>query len=1325
MATKIPINEVFKKIDFDTDTVNGIVTDMHADKLTRTFVISVTYKNVISAEVLERYADEIKKCYKAEHVHIIPSYDIENPSAAVIMKAAANCVYQIGCEVPFFKAIFDSCEYEYDIENDIIKVLLRHRNIEFLKEDNIDSRISREVSKALNINVECKFVDSPMDIDMTLAPIYDKPKEKKVVAQIEGDEPILGKVFTVKEITPLKNAEQGSGMLTVKGNPFAVSSHYLEKNDKYIISFYLTDNTGSITIKFFTPADNAEAIITAVKNAKTLIVNGKCEFDSYSAELTIMARNILRAEDEDLVGDPDTLMGNITEDTGYCITHGRVHFIDVKEIPKVQRAIITFYMNDDTGSASYRFSVPMADSDNMKGFIKKSKALMVRGIVTKDRFTQDVYISVRSMEKRPVPIRPDNAPVKRVELHAHSKSSAMDAVVTADALVSRAIDWGHKAFALTDHGCVQAFPEAMHTKEGAKSDIKVIYGVEGYLIDSPENYKSKETKRYHIIILAQNQTGLMNLYKLISISNLQYFYKRPLMPRCEIEKHREGLIIGSACEAGELFRAILAEKSEEEIERIASFYDYLEIQPIGNNEYMLRKEDIKNVTCREDLINLNRKIVALGEKMNKKVVATCDVHFLDAKDEIYRRILQAGQGYGDADFQAPLYFRNTEEMLHEFEYLGEEKAYEIVVTNTNLIADMIDEIRPVPHGQFSPKIEGSEDDIRNISRANAENLYGTPLPQIVEDRLNAEIESVVDHGYADLYNIARLLVEHSTADGYIVGSRGSVGSSFLAYLSNITEVNSLCAHYRCTKCKYSEFFTHGEYDSGFDMPDKVCPNCGTMLTKDGHDIPFETFLGYGGGKQPDIDLNFSGEYQPVAHKYTEEIFGEGHVFRAGTVSTVADKTAYGYVMKYCEERNLHFNNAEIERLKLGCMDVKRTTGQHPGGVIVLPKGHDIHEFTPIQHPADDTETDIITTHFDYHSIDENLLKLDILGHDDPTMIRMLEDLTGVNARAIPLDDQKIMSLFLSPDALGVTSEDIGSETGTFAVPEFGTRFVRQMLMDTQPKTFSDLVRISGLSHGTNVWTNNAQDLVRAGICTLSKCICCRDDIMIYLIHMNIDPGHAFKIMEKVRKGKKLQPEDEVEMREAGVPEWYIDSCNKIQYMFPKAHAAAYVTMSFRVAFFKLYYPVAFYQSYYTVRADTFDYELMAMGRTKVQTAMQELSMNEKPSAKDKVTMTILEVVNEMYARGIDFVPLNVYDAHPTKFLNIDGKIMPALNSISGLGTAAAESVMKAREEAPFKSIEDFRARTSVSQTHIETLKRLGAFGDLPDSSQVSIFDMGF
>ncbi len=1315
LAAELKLHNIFTKIEFDEDVLDGIVTNMSADKLTRSFFIDVTYKSVVSPEAIEKCENEIKDCYKAEHVVIKPKYDIINPGVKDIIHAAENAVYRIGEETAFFKAIFDLCGYKLD--GDELKILLRHGNMHFLTDEKIEERIAREINTSLNQHISVKFVDEPIEVDMTLEPIYDKVPEKKHRVEIKEEGLILGKMFSVKDITLLKNIDQGSGNVTVKGNTFAVSAHHLQKNDKYIVSFSLTDNSGGVTVKFFTPSENVEEVTEALKNAKTVVVYGKCEYDSYSAELTVMARNIISAEDEELNDEPDTLIADAKEENAYCVTHGTVHFVDAKDIAKLEKSIITFYMHDDTGSAAYRLSVPIKEADAMKGFIKKSKTLLVRGTVTRDRFTNETVISVKNIEKKKVKVRPDNAEIKRVELHAHSKSSAMDAVVTASDLVNRAIAWGHKAVALTDHGCVQAFPEAFHAK--GDSDIKIIYGVEGYLIDTPENYNTKEKKRYHIILLAQNLTGLKNLYQLISVSNLEYFYRRPLMPRCEIEKHREGIIIGSACEAGELFRAIRDGKSEEEVEKIASFYDYLEIQPIGNNRYLVRNGTVADD---EGLRDLNRKILALGDKLGKKVVATCDVHFLDAKDEIFRRILQAGQGYTDADMQPPLYFRNTEEMLAEFDYLGEDRAYEVVVENTNLIADMIEDIRPVPKGQFPPKIEGSAETIEKIARENAEKLYGNPLPKIVEDRLAAELESVVGHGYADLYNIARLLVEHSVADGYIVGSRGSVGSSFLAYLSNITEVNSLCAHYRCPKCKHSEFFTHGEYDSGFDMPDKICPKCGTQYVKDGHDIPFETFLGFGGGIQPDIDLNFSGEYQPKAHKYTETIFGEGYVFRAGTVSTVADKTAYGYVMKYCDEHNLRYNNAEIERLKLGCMDVKRTTGQHPGGVIVLPKGHDIHEFTPIQHPADDTETDIITTHFDYHSIDENLLKLDILGHDDPTMIKMLEDLTGFKAKNVSLDDQKIMSLFLSPEALGVTSEDIGSDTGTFAIPEFGTRFVRQMLMETKPKTFSDLVRISGLSHGTNVWTNNAQELVKNGTCTLSNCICCRDDIMIYLLHKDIEPEHAFKIMEKVRKGKKLQPADEVEMREHGVPEWYIDCCNKIQYMFPKAHAAAYVTMSFRVAYYKLYHPVAFYQSYYTVRADTFDYAVMAQGRARVQQEMNALSMNEKPSAKDKVTMTILEVVNEMYARGIEFTPINIYEAHPTKFLNKDGKIMPALNSIAGMGTAAAESVAKAREEAPFKSIEDFRERTSVSQTHIDVLKEYGCFGDLPESSQMSIFD---
>ncbi|MBR1970130.1 MAG: PolC-type DNA polymerase III [Clostridia bacterium] len=1013
--------------------------------------------------------------------------------------------------------------------------------------------------------------------------------------------------------------------------------------------------------------------------------------------------------------DDITPIVEVNTDIGNCMIHGNVFNIDMREITKIKKHIISFYITDFTSSISCKCFVPSKAADEVADSLKKAGCVALRGKVEFDTFSREVTVMARDIIVDKLPTVKDEAEEKRVELHAHTKSSALDAVVSAKDLVSQAIRFGHKAIAITDHGCVQAFPEAFKT---AGDKIKILYGCEGYLIEKGAPL-AKETKRYHIILIAQNLIGLKNLYKLISASNLEHFYRRPLIPRDVLDSHREGLIVGSACEAGELFRAVLDGKDEEELMKIGSYYDYFEIQPIGNNGYLVRNN---TVDSEETLKDFNRKIVQLGEKMEKTVVATCDVHFLHARDEIFRRILQAGQGYTDADIQPPLYFRTTEEMLDEFRYLGEEKAYEIVVTNTNKIADMVENIRPVPKGNFPPKIEGSAEDIERIARETARNLYGEPLPEIVEKRLKRELESVIGNGYADLYNIARLLVAHSREQGYVVGSRGSVGSSFLAFCAKITEVNSLQPHYRCPNCKHSEFIDDEQYDSGCDMPDKDCPVCNTPYVKDGHNIPFETFLGFKGDKQPDIDLNFSGENQSSAHKYTEEIFGEGYVFRAGTVSTVAEKTAYGYVKRYFEDRGIHIHNAEVERLKQGIMKVKTTTGQHPGGVIVLPKGHDIHEFTPVQHPAEDVGSDIITTHFDYHSIDENLLKLDILGHDDPTMIKMLKDLTGVEPTEVPLDDKKVMSLFLNTEALGVTPEDIGSETGTFAIPEFGTKFVRQMLVDTKPTTLGELVRISGLSHGTDVWTNNAQTLVEKKICTLKNAICCRDDIMIYLINRGLPPERAFTIMEQVRKGKKLKPGDEEEMRAHDVPEWYIESCNKIQYMFPRAHAAAYVTMSLRVAYFKVYHPIAFYQSYYTVRADTFDYETMATGRENALRKMHELMQIEKPSARDKATITILEVVNEMYARKIEFLPIDIYRSHPTKYLNIGGKILPALNSIAGLGDKAAQSIADARENGKFFSIDDFKSRTSVSETHIELFKKFGCFKGIPQSAQVDLFE---
>lgn len=1208
MDNKYTLKTAFPNASCSESLENAVVSKINADVKKRTISAEVIFDAVVKRADIEKFRKEVIKNYSLNDLEIETVFNTEN---IPLTQCFEYCIELLSEENSLWGAVLDSCIVEEDGER--IKVVLRHGNRELLENDATEKKLSALLLKYFGIEREIFFDTDEMTVETKLEPIVmhkaDNAPKKLVSVAAEGA--LIGKPFTVNDLVNINEIESFSGNCMICGDVFGLDCREIAKIKKSIISFYITDYTGSLTCKCFVPIAATEEVMGALKKASTVAVRGKAEMDSFSHELVVMARDI---------------------------------------IP---------------------YSLPS--------------------------------------EK-------DDAEEKRVELHAHTKSSAMDAVVSAKDLVKQAMKFGHKAIAITDHGCVQAFPEAFHT---ADETIKILYGCEGYLIEAGAPLV-RETKRYHIIIFAQNLTGLKNLYKLVSASNLEHFYRKPLIPRDVLDAHREGLILGSACEAGELFRAVLGGKEDEELERIASYYDYLEVQPIGNNEYLVRNGTVPD---REALCELNRKIIRLGDKLGKLVVATGDVHFLRKRDEVFRRILQAGQGYNDADMQAPLYFRTTAQMLDEFSYLDRDKAYELVVTNTNKIADMIENIRPVPKGNFPPKIEGSAEDIERIARETAEGLYGKPLPEIVEDRLQRELKSVIGNGYADLYNIARLLVKHSREEGYVVGSRGSVGSSFLAYCAQITEVNSLQPHYRCPNCKHSEFVYDEQYDSGHDMPDKNCPECGTAYVKDGHNIPFETFLGFKGDKQPDIDLNFSGENQASAHKYTEEIFGTGYVFRAGTVSTVAEKTAYGYVRKYFEAKGINVHNAEIERLKQGIMNVKTTTGQHPGGVIVLPKGHDIHEFTPIQHPAEKAESGIITTHFDYHSIDENLLKLDILGHDDPTMIRMLQDLTGVDPTQVPLDDKEVMSLFLNTEALGVTPEDIGSETGTFAVPEFGTKFVRQMLVDTKPTSLGELIRISGLSHGTDVWTNNAQLLVQNGTCTLRNAICCRDDIMIYLINRGLPPERAFKIMEQVRKGKKLKPEDEVEMREHEVPEWYIESCNKIQYMFPRAHAAAYVTMSLRVAYFKVHHPIAFYQSYYTVRADTFDYETMATGRENLLVKMRDLQQMENPSARDKATLTIMEVVNEMYARGIEFMPIDIYLSHPTKYLNINGKILPALNSIAGMGDRAAQSIADARENGRFFSIDDFKQRTSVSETHIELLKSFGCFKGIPQSAQVSMFEL--
>ena len=915
--------------------------------------------------------------------------------------------------------------------------------------------------------------------------------------------------------------------------------------------------------------------------------------------------------------------------------------------------------------------------------------------------------------------------------------SKMDALTPMEDLVKKAIKWGHKALAITDHGVVQAFPFCYDAAEG--SDLKLIFGMEGYLIsdsgvegvdieptDSIKKKKGAKTQLDHIIILAKNETGLRNLYKLVTLSHLKYYNSRPSrpsLPRAVIEEYRDGLILGSACEAGELYRAVRAGKTEEELLKIAAFYDYLEIQPLGNNMYMVRE----NKCTVEDLKNYNRKIYELGKKIGKMTVATCDVHFLNPEDSKYRTILQGVQNYKDADEQPPLYYRTTEEMLAEFEYLGKDIAYEVCVTNPNKVADMVDKIKPVPDRDqlYSPSIPGAVEALPKMVYDKAHEWYGDELPEIVAERIKTELDSIINNGFAILYYIAHKLVRKSLDDGYLVGSRGSVGSSLVATLIDITEVNPLAPHYRCPKCRYSEFFTNNEYASGFDLPEKNCPHCGTPMWRDGHNIPFAVFLGFHGDKVPDIDLNFSGEYQPVAHKYTEELFGRDNVCRAGTISTVASKTAFGYVRKYYEEKGLTKHPAYMAGLVEGIAGLKRTTGQHPGGIMVVPRNMDIHYITPMNHPADERDSTTVTTHFDYHSINDRLVKLDILGHDDPTVIKLLEEFTHIKPTKIPIGDEATMSIFRNTEALGVTPEQINSSVGTYGIPEFGTRFVRQMVEDVQPKNFGQIVRVSGYSHGTDVWLNNAQDLIKEGK-PPEDTIATRDDVMTNLIAMGVEPSLAFKTMEYVRKGKAakngLEPKMLDAMKAAKVPEWFINSCQTVKYLFPKAHAIAYVLMAYRIAYCKVHYPKAFYAAYFSVRAPEFDAAYIAKGKEYMKKFIKDVyAQGGKANNRDKDTVTYLELAVEMMERGLEFEPIDLYKSHPTRFLPTEKGVRIPLAALSGIGTSAALSIDEARSGVPFISQEDLRVRSKVSKSVIEKLAEYGTLKDLPENDQIDLF----
>ena len=1054
-------------------------------------------------------------------------------------------------------------------------------------------------------------------------------------------------------------------------------------------------------------------------------------------------------------------------------------------VTKNETKIFKVALTDKKDSISMKIFLAEGEED-LPDKLNKGMTVLVHGKIEYDNFEGELLMTrVQGIKeiKEEGPKRVDNAKKKRVELHLHTQYSDMDALVDVKELLKQAKNFGHKALAITDHGVVQAFPPALHAledledsakKKGEEFDFKIIYGMEGYLVDDDEfpickmddpdielnRYSCipdetpkipdpafeekiaqvKKAKSYHIILLAKNETGRVNLYRLISYAHINYFKKRPRIPRSVLKKYSEGLIIGSACVMGELFDAILRGEDDEKLLKIASFYDYLEIQPLGNNDFLIRNYEnnskghkVKDV---EGLKDLNRKIIELGDKLGKKVVATGDVHFLNPEDSVYRKILLGAQKFEDADFQAPLYFRTTEEMLAEFDYLGEEKAYEVVVENSNLIADQIEKISPVHPDTCPPVIEDSDKLLTEMVYKTAREMYSENLPEIVEERIQRELNSIISNGYAVMYIIAQKLVEKSVSDGYLVGSRGSVGSSLVATFSGITEVNPLKPHYRCGKCLYSDFESPETIEAaggaGCDMPDKICPVCGEPLIKDGFDIPFETFMGFKGDKEPDIDLNFSGDYQSKAHDYTEVIFGKGHTFRAGTIAALQDKTVYGYVKNYMEKHGRSARKCEVERLMQGCVGVKRSTGQHPGGIVVLPHGKEIYQFTPVQFPANDESKLTVTTHFEYHSIDHNLLKLDILGHDDPTMIRMLEDLTGVNCKTIKLDNPDVLKLFEGTEVLGIKPEDIdGIELGTLGVPEFGTDFVIRMLLDTHPKCFSDLVRISGLSHGTDVWTNNAETLVKEGKATISTAICTRDDIMLYLIKMGVEPSEAFSVMESVRKGKvakgkeKSWPEWKEDLKAHNVPDWYYWSCERIQYMFPKAHAVAYVMMAFRIAYYKIFYPLAYYAAFFSIRAKAIDYETMCQGKEKLLEEMAKIKRRmeaNEASEKDKESFKNMHNVLEMYARGFEFLPIDLYQAKAEKFQIIDGKLMPAFDSIDGMGEKAAKALEEEASKCHFTSREEIKAKAKVSSTVVEKLYSLGICSDLPETSQMSIFD---
>ena len=1259
---------------------NGDITSFTVSRQDRELAVGLNLESFIDYGIIENSQNQIARAMELKKVHINPRF----PKSEFSLDNIERILEYVRHESPAANGFFDGCEAE--LEDRTLTLCLKKGGKDVLESQKVDRAIANKIYELFDLDFVVIFLEvQAFDIEKAVQKAVEERRaeeqhkkeeeEKNVNHELWDELPVfkdtLKKIYGKAIREKPKNIADVStedGYITVWGDVLKTEVRETKRGTSKIFDFDISDYTSSITVKMFDDKRVIDPLVDKINEAGTLVISGGYQFDTFSNQY------VLRP---------------------YAIA------------------------------------------------------------------------SIKKAEKT------DDEPEKRIELHMHTSLSEMDAISSPTALVKQAIKWGHEAVAITDHGVVQALPEA-YAASGKGSKIKLILGMEGYLVDDEKypdflNMKTNQYERYHIIFLVKEDTsmdesipkeerkyGRKNLYEMISASNVKYFKKRPLIPKSLLRKKRDCIIVGSACEQGEVYQAILDDVDEDKLEEIASFYDYLEIQPNGNNAFMLRTSDQEYVTNKrgeekknrywrvnseEDLININKKIIALGDKLGKLVVATGDVHFLSEHDAKFRAIIMASKGFDDADNQPPLYFKTTREMLDDFAWAGD-RAREFVIDNPKKIADSImDNIPPIPPGTFQPHIDGANEELTEKCWNMAKDLYGDPVPEYVANRLQRELDSIIGHGFGVLYVIAKRLVEESERNGYLVGSRGSVGSSLAAHFGGISEVNPLAPHYYCKKCKHSEFFLNGEYGSGFDLPSKNCPNCGTPMKRDGHEIPFETFLGFDGDKEPDIDLNFSGEYQSRSHRFTEELFGKEYVFKAGTMATVADKTAYGYVMKYLDERGIQnvTPRAEIDRLTVGCTGIKRTTGQHPGGMVVVPDKYTVEDFTPIQYPSNDESKGTYTTHFDFkNSLHDTLLKLDELGHDNPTLYKYLEDSTGIPVMDVDLSDPLLYQLITSTEPIGVSPEDIDCQTGTLAIPEMGTPFVIGMLLEAQPKTFADLLQISGLSHGTDVWLGNAQELIQNGTCTISEVIGCRDDIMTYLLHKAekyeretgkespLKKKDCFKIMEYTRKGKapKELPPYEEAMKAVGVEQWYIDSCYKIKYMFPKAHAAAYVIAALRLAWYKIHKPIHFYSAYFTVRGGAIDAVAAVQGKAAVKKKMEEIKLkgNDK-TAKDESTYIVLQIVIEMLARGIEFLPVDIYKSDARIYKIEDGKIRLPFGAVDGIGENAAISLAKAREDGggDFLSYDDLMARAGVGKSVCEALKNAGALGDMPESNQISLF----